>query len=82
MAPGPTMSDPSRTPLDEVADSDVADADANNRVHHHARVGDELPPAPNGEFTTLCGLRIRPRPGAARMPCCPMCALVMGRPCR
>ena len=80
------MTDPSAAPVDDTAEHDAADADAdadaNNRVHHHARVGDEHPPGPNGEFTTLCGLRIRPRPRAARMPCCPMCALVMGGPCR
>ena len=58
------------------------DDDANDRVHHHARVGDEHPHRSDGSFTTLCGLQITPRPGAGRLPCCPMCALVMGRPCR
>lgn len=57
------------------------DGDANDRVHHHARVGDEHPPGPDGSFTTLCGLRITPRPDAGKLPCCPMCGLVMGRPC-
>ena len=61
---------------------DTVEGDANDRVHHHARVGDEHPPAADGTFTTLCGLRIAPRSEAARLPCCPMCALVMGRPCR
>ena len=57
------------------------DDDANDRVHHHARVGDEHPQGSDGSFTTLCGLRIMPRPDAGQLPCCPMCALVMGRPC-
>ena len=58
------------------------DDDANDRVHHHARVGDEHPQGSDGSFTTLCGLRITPRCDAGKLPCCPMCALVMGRPCR
>lgn len=58
------------------------DEDANDRVHHHARVGDDHPRGADGSYTTLCGLRITPRPDAGRLPCCPMCALVMGRPCR
>ena len=58
------------------------DDDANDRVHHHAHVGDEHPQGSDGSFTTLCGLRITPRPDAGKLPCCPMCALVMGRPCR
>ena len=67
--------------VDDLAD-DALDDDANDRVHHHARVGDEHPPSSDGSFTTLCGLRIRPRPDAGELPCCPMCGLVMGRPCR
>ena len=58
------------------------DDDANNRVHHHARVGDEHLHESDRSFTTLCGLRITARPEASKLPCCPMCALVMGRPCR
>ena len=61
---------------------ETAEGDANDRVHHHARVGDDRPLSADGSFTTLCGLRITPRPDAARLPCCPMCGLVMGRPCR
>ena len=72
------MSEPEIT-LDETTD---LDGDANDREHHHARVGDEHPAGSDGSFTTLCGLRITPRPDAARLPCCPMCGLVMGRPCR
>lgn len=56
------------------------DGDANDRVHHHARLDDEGAIG-GGEFTTLCGLRITARPDAATLPCCPMCALVMGRAC-
>jgi hypothetical protein len=59
----------------------TGDTDPNDRVHHHARVGDEHPRLADGSFLTLCGLRIHPRPGAARLPCCPMCATTMGRPC-
>ena len=58
------------------------DDDANDRVHHHARVGDEPPQGSDGSFTTLGGRRSTPRPDAGKLPCCPMCALVMGRPCR
>ena len=58
------------------------DTDPNNRVHHHARVGDDHPRHADGSFLTLCGLRIQPRPDAATLPCCPMCATAMGRPCR
>ena len=58
------------------------DEDANDRVHHHARVGDDHLRGADGSYTTLCGLRITPLPDAGRLPCCPMCALVMGRPCR
>ena len=72
-------------PVDETVERDVHreadDEDANNRVHHHARI-DDGQTAADRRYTTLCGLRIRPRPEAARMPCCPMCALVMGAPCR
>jgi hypothetical protein len=63
-------------------ESETVEGDASDRVHHHARIGDEHPQGADGSFTTLCGLRITPRPEAARLPCCPMCALVMGRPCR
>lgn len=73
---------PSGGAIGDVDDRSDDDTDANNRVHHHARVGDEHPAGADGSFTTLCGLRLRPRPEAARMPCCPMCALVMGHPCR
>ncbi|MEZ5245440.1 MAG: hypothetical protein R2707_10115 [Acidimicrobiales bacterium] len=75
-----------RPPLDDTSvynvESDTDEHDANNRVHHHARIDDGTQTAADGTFTTLCGLRIRRRPEAARMPCCPMCALVMGAPCR
>jgi hypothetical protein len=74
-----------RPPLDRTTERDTrreADDDANNRVHHHARIDDGNQTAADGTYTTLCGLRIRRRPEAARMPCCPMCALVMGAPCR
>lgn len=69
---------PSPNPAGDVG----ADGDPNDRVHHHARIGDEHPAAADGTFVTLCGLRIRPRPDAAELPCCPMCGLTKGRPCR
>ncbi|MEM7286750.1 MAG: hypothetical protein AAF480_10400 [Actinomycetota bacterium] len=77
------MSEPATGPSRSAHPShgDAPDDDANNRVHHHARVGDDHPPEPDGTFTTLCGLRIKPRPEAAHMPCCPMCGLMMGNPC-
>lgn len=73
-APGPSR-------IAHPSNQDAVEDDANNRVHHHARVGDDQPPDPDGMFTTLCGLRIKRRPEAAQMPCCPMCGLVMGNPC-
>ena len=71
------ISDETAALIDEADDSDP-----NDRVHHHARVGDEHPPFPDGSFMTLCGVRIHRRPGAGKLPCCPMCALAMGKPCR
>lgn len=67
--------------LDESVDG-AEDTDANDRVHHHAWVGDEAPRGSDGSFQTLCGLRITPRPDAGTLPCCPMCGMVMGKPCR
>jgi len=59
-----------------------ADTHAEDRVHHHARVGDRHEPIEGGILVTLCGLQLPgPRPGAAELPCCPMCALSMGKPC-
>lgn len=72
-------------PSDLDLDPDIEagdETDANDRVHHHARVGAEHPPLADGSFMTLCGLRIKPRPEAAQLPCCPMCAVTMGKPCR
>lgn len=63
-------------------DQGAPEDDANDRVHHHARVGDEHPPFPDGSFMTLCGVRIHRRPGAGKLPCCSLCALAMGKPCR
>ena len=68
-------------PLDDSATE--ADTDPNDRVHHHARIGADGALAGTGTIVTLCGLRLaRPRPEAAQLPCCPMCAQRMGRPCR
>lgn len=72
-------------PAETIDDDEAVDdrADANNRVHHHARIDDDGALAGTDTIRTLCGLRLpRPRPDAARMPCCPMCALKMGGPCR
>ena len=60
---------------------EAADIDANARVHHHAYVGDDAVEYGDGSFQTLCGLRITPRRSAGTLPCCPMCALVIGKPC-
>lgn len=60
---------------------EAADIDANDRVHHHAYVGDDAVEYGDGSFQTLCGLRITPRRSAGTLPCCPMCALVIGKPC-
>ena len=57
------------------------DDDANDRVHHHARAGDEHPQGSDGSFTTLCGLGSRPAPTQGSSHAV-RCALVMGRPCR
>lgn len=70
-----SQSSPDTTPVE-------SDTPAEDRVHHHARVGDDGEPIGAGTIVTLCGLRLPgPRPGAAELPCCPMCALTMGRPC-
>ena len=60
---------------------EAADSDANDRVHHHARTGDGAIEYGDGSFQALCALRITPRPDAGTLPCCPMCALVIGRFC-
>ena len=65
----------------ETGVDETADADANDRVHHHAYVDDGAIDFGDGSFQTLCGLRITPRPDAGTLPCCPMCALVIGKPC-
>ena len=57
------------------------DDDANDRVHHHARVGDEHPQGPMVRSRRCADSGSRPAP-TREAPCCPMCALVMGRPCR
>ena len=71
-------------PLDTTApDTDAADADTDDRVHHHARIDPDGALAGSNKILTLCGLRLaRPRPDAALLPCCPLCAARMGRPCR
>ena len=59
-----------------------ADTPAEDRVHHHARVEGSRDPIATGTIITLCGLHLPgPRPGAAKLPCCPLCALSMGKPC-
>jgi len=66
---------PQRTPAE-------ADTPAEDRVHHHALIGDGHDPIDGGTIVTLCGLHLPgPRPEAATLPCCPMCALSMGKPC-
>ena len=55
-----------------------AEVDPEDRVHHHARVGDERK-AKGRPIITLCGLELSgPRPDAATLPCCPLCAAKMG----
>lgn len=57
--------------------------DEEQDVHHHARTGESRVESGDGKIVTLCGLHLpRPRPGAAKLPCCGMCALAMGGPCR
>jgi hypothetical protein len=70
-----TSSIPDASPIE-------SDVPAEDRVHHHARTGSDLKPADSGTIVTLCGLHLPgPRAGAAKLPCCPMCALTMGKPC-
>ena len=62
------------------------DTDPNDRVHHHARLEGGRRSIEAGPIRTLCGLLLGsgPRPGAAALPCCPMCAAEMhavGRRC-
>ena len=56
------------------------DMDPDDRVHHHARIEEE---SRSGPTLTLCGYRLpKPRPDAEKLPCCSLCALEMGGPCR
>lgn len=90
--PAPTVPDLEPHP-DRVLDTDFAidfgvdgeadDDPADDQVHHHARIDADGALAGTDTIRTLCGLRLpRPRPDAARMPCCPRCAAVMGGRCR
>ena len=74
---------PGLVPTDELAPASAGtDTDPNDRVHHHARVGDQRK-AGDRAILTLCGLWLDgPRPEAASLPCCPMCAQKMGAACR
>ncbi len=71
-APQPDISDP--------------DTDPEDRVHHHARLDEGRRPDVGGPVRTLCGLLLDgPRPGAEKLPCCPMCGdrmAELGMPCR
>lgn len=76
----PSTAGPSTDDENTGAPSEVTD-----RVHHHARTShDEL--VPPGSIRTLCGLLLSgPRPEAASLPCCAMCAAEMeslGHRCR
>lgn len=74
VAPDPTIDPDERTDVE---------SDPTDRVHHHARIDADGALAGSDTILTLCGLRLaRPRPEAARLPCCPMCAERMGGPCR
>ncbi|MBT96319.1 MAG: hypothetical protein CL431_10185 [Acidimicrobiaceae bacterium] len=53
----------------------------NQRVHHHARLEHANNNLPAGTVTTLCGVQIKPRPEAKNYPCCPLCGLLMSKPC-
>lgn len=60
------------------SEPEVDTDDPTQRVHHHARLDGERSIS-GGSIITLCGLSLAgPRPGAAEMPCCPMCAMQMG----
>lgn len=75
------MTDLTETDLDESTRSS-SDSESQD-VHHHARTGDDRVQSASGMIVTLCGLHLpRPRPGAAKLTCCGMCALAIGGPCR
>jgi hypothetical protein len=82
-APRPEPAAPAEADTDDVAADEPADDEADQRVHHHARIDADGALEGSDTIRTLCGLRLpRPRPDAARMPCCPRCAAVMGGRCR
>lgn len=68
-----------------ISDSDLQTDDPTQRVHHHARTTSDAT-MPPGAIKTLCGMTLAgPRPEAADLPCCAMCAAemaAMGHRCR
>ena len=52
------------------------------RVHHHARLNGDNENLSPGTVRTLCGMTIKPRPEAKNYPCCPLCAMLMSKPCQ
>jgi len=71
------------TEIDPSPDGSTKPDDQTQDVHHHARTGDDRVETDDGRIVTLCGLHLpRPRPGAIKLPCCDLCALAMGGPCR
>ena len=66
----------------ESIDQDLQTNEINERVHHHARLENEDESLPAGTVTTLCGMQIKPRPEARNYSCCPLCALLMNKPCK
>jgi hypothetical protein len=82
-APPPAPATPTEADPDDDVDDEPADDEADQRVHHHARIDADGALVGSDTIRTLCGLRLpRPRPDAARMPCCPRCAAVIGGRCR
>ena len=68
--------------IDQQEKSDDSPSEIDQKVHHHARLDKENGVISQGMVTTLCGMQIKPRPQARNYPCCPLCALLMEKPCK
>jgi len=68
--------------IDQEKRSDNSPSEIDEKVHHHARLDSENGLISQGIVSTLCGMQIKPRPQAKNYPCCPLCALLMGKPCK
>ena len=68
--------------IDQQKQSDDYPNEIGQKVHHHARLENGNGLITQEPVTTLCGIQIKPRPEAKNYPCCPLCALLMDKPCK